>query len=813
MPSAYVMPLAVSFCVLAGLLVCVAAFRLRRRVVLEQHGRREAERLLERTSQLETLAAALLKGRTSLAVSEASLAELLPAIGASTAAIALATEDQTELAVVHTVGFPDMAATPPAVPLAWKTLLTEAWRNQDDVIFASRADHHHRSFAHLAADPLFDDCGAAVVLPLLVSDRSLGVVSFGFRRPHTSSAEERQFLASAAQHTAHALDRAVQYEQAQRARANAEAYRERADIELRERQRVEEALRESEVKYRGLAARTNRLYTLSAGLSEAVSLEAIAKVIVRRGKKVAGASSGFVALLVDGAQFETLYTDENPPQNGGAGYRFPAESGLCATAAVESGQAVYVGSFAEWRQHYPRSAAAAADGGYASAAVLPMLVKGSAIGVLSFYFTVPVNFDEDYRALLTSVAQHAAQAVDRARLYEATQQARADAEAANRSKDDFLSIVSHELRTPLSAVLGWASMLRNHTLDASRAPRAIEAIYNNATQQAHLIDELLDVSRIVAGRASLDVRVIDLAESVRGAVETILPVAEAKGVEVCPDLRPGCIYVTADPHRIEQVFVNLLGNAVKFTPPTGRITVQIAASDTSIDVRVSDTGRGIDPAFLPHVFEQFRQADGTIARSAGGLGLGLFIARRLVDGHGGSIRAESEGEGRGATFIVSLPPADHTPATYPLSEKAPSQRDNPHADLPALTGLRVMLVDDDAEVRDVMSSVLSQSGALVTCAASAREALRLLTGGQPINVLLSDIAMPGEDGYELIRQVRALSASVAGLPAAAVTAFAGAEERERALAAGFQMHLAKPLLPETLVNAVARLAEVPTTAD
>jgi two-component system CheB/CheR fusion protein len=266
------------------------------------------------------------------------------------------------------------------------------------------------------------------------------------------------------------------------------------------------------------------------------------------------------------------------------------------------------------------------------------------------------------------------------------------------------------------------------------------------------------------------------------------------------------------PHRIEQVFVNLLGNAVKFTPPTGRITVQMAASETSIDVRVSDTGRGIDPAFLPHVFEQFRQADGTIARSAGGLGLGLFIARRLVDGHGGCIRAESEGEGRGATFTVSLPPADHTPVTYSLSDKAPSQPDHPHTDLPALTGLRVLLVDDDAEVRDVMSSVLSQCGALVTCAASAREALRLLTGGSPINVLLSDIAMPGEDGYELIRQVRALSASVAGLPAAAVTAFAGAEERERALAAGFQMHLAKPLLPETLVNAVARLAEVPTTA-
>ena len=205
--SAYVVPLAVLLCVLAGLL-CLVAFRLSRRVIVEQRRRREAERSLERTGQLEALAAALLKGRTSLEVSEASLAELLPATGASTAAIALATEDETELAVVHTVGFPETAATPPAVPLAWQTLLTEAWRNQEDVIFASRADHH-RSFAHLAADPLFDDCEAAIVLPLLVSDRALGVVALGFPRPHTSSAEERRFLASAAQHTAHALDRAV----------------------------------------------------------------------------------------------------------------------------------------------------------------------------------------------------------------------------------------------------------------------------------------------------------------------------------------------------------------------------------------------------------------------------------------------------------------------------------------------------------------------------------------------------------------------------------------------------------------------------
>ena len=570
----------------------------------------------------------------------------------------------------------------------------------------------------------------------------------------------------------------------------------------------EEALRESEVQYRSLAARTTRLYTLSAGLSEAVSLEAIARVIVRQGKPVAGASSGLVALLVDG-QFETLYAEDNPPQVGPAGRWFPAESGLCCTAAVESGAAVYVGSFGEWQHQYPRSAARAADGGYASAAVLPLMVKGSAIGVLEFYFTAPVNFDEGYRALLTSVAQHAAQAIDRARLYEATQQARADAEAANRSKDDFLSIVSHELRTPLSAVLGWASMLRSHTLDEARAPRAIEAIFNNATRQVHLIDELLDVSRIVAGRASMDVRVVDLTERVSAAVETILPVAEAKGVDVRLEPGPGRPYVSADPHRLEQVFVNLLGNAVKFTPAGGQVTVQITRAG-SVDRRSRHRHRPRHRSRLPpprlRALSPGGRDDGR--GSAGGLGLGLFIARRLVDAHGGRIRAESDGEGRGATFIVSLPAATDAQAAHTLPDKTSPPPDVQQAGLPSLAGLRVLLVDDEAEVRDVMASVLGDCGALVTSVASAREALTLLKGGQRVNVLLSDIAMPGEDGYELIRQVRALSKNVADLPAAAVTAFAGAQERERALAAGFQMHLAKPLLPETLAHAVAKLAAV-----
>jgi signal transduction histidine kinase/ActR/RegA family two-component response regulator len=452
----------------------------------------------------------------------------------------------------------------------------------------------------------------------------------------------------------------------------------------------------------------------------------------------------------------------------------------------------------------------AADGGYASAAILPLLVESSPIGVLSFHFTAPVNFDDEYRALLTSVAHHAAQAIDRARLYEAAHRARADAEAANRSKDDFLSIVSHELRTPLSAVLGWAAMLRSHTLDATRAARAIEAIYSNATRQAALIDELLDVSRIVAGRAPLDLQEVDLAESVRGAAETIMPLADAKGLHV--RVAPlSAMQVVADPRRLEQVFVNLLGNAVKFTPEGGTVTVDVVKSERSVDVRVQDTGRGIDPDFLPHVFERFRQADSTVARSVGGLGLGLFIARRLIDAHGGRIRVESDGENRGATFTVSLPTGNGSHlAERPASDITRVPRDEAADALPSLHSVRILLVDDDSDAREMMSAALQTCGATVSSASSVESALAMLTSDQGrIDVLLSDIAMPGKDGYDLIQHVRAQSiGGLAGIPAVAVTACAGADDRQRVLAAGFQMHLVKPIRPETLAHAVASLANV-----
>ena len=801
--------IALSLVVLLIVLLCLAMRALRRTLGTERDRRTEAEHALRRTSALEALARALSKAHTSAEVTQACLSELLPAAGATAGAVALVNDHTSRLDTVQSVGFADSnAATRPSAPLASKTLLTEVVRRQIPLTFVSQEDRRG-AFPDLAVDAMLEDAEGAFVLPLLVAGRTIGVVALTYREPHACGGDDRAFLMAAVQRTGQALDRAMRYERAEHARAELEAYRTQADIEIRERQKAEVALRESEARYRALAARTTRLYTLSAGLSESITLDAVAKVIVRHGKVVAGASAGSVTLLGEEAQFETIYSEEYPQQLVEAWHRFPAESGLCATAAVDTRRPVFIPSFAEWQQQYPRSASMAADGGFASAAALPLLVEGSPIGVLTFHFTAPVNFDHDYQALLTSVAHHAAQALDRARLYETSQRARAEAEAANQSRDDFLSIVSHELRTPLSAVLGWTAMLRSQSLDPAHTSRAIEAIYRNATRQAHLIDELLDVSRIVAGRAPLDLQDVDVATNVRGAVETIMPLAEAKSLQVRIAPLPA-VQLVADPHRLEQVFVNLLGNAVKFTPDGGAITVSVVRSERSIDVRVQDTGCGIDATFLPHVFERFRQADSTAARTVGGLGLGLFIARRLVDAHGGRLNVESEGVNRGATFTVSLPLSTRSLSTQHSPEIAPVPRSEPADAPPSLDGVRVLLVDDEPDAREMMSSALQACGATVRSASSVDGAVEMLTiGPERFDVLLSDIAMPGQDGYELIRRVRAQSiGDLSSIPAAAVTACAGADERQRVLAAGFQLHLIKPIRPETLAHAVANLAKL-----
>ncbi|MBV9928431.1 MAG: PAS domain-containing protein [Acidobacteria bacterium] len=388
------------------------------------------------------------------------------------------------------------------------------------------------------------------------------------------------------------------------------------------------------------------------------------------------------------------------------------------------------------------------------------------------------------------------------------QAARAEAEAANRLKDEFLAMLSHELRTPLTAILGWAKLLADGQVAEGRVADAFAAIYRNARTQAQLVDDLLDVSRVITGKLRIEVVPVRLASVVESAAAVVRPAAAAKGVTLDVAADADVPTVGGDPARLQQVVWNLLSNAVKFTPTGGRVEARVRRAGSQVEVAVTDTGQGIEPDFLPHVFERFRQGEMGTTRRHGGLGLGLAIVRHLVELHGGTVRAESEGHGKGSTFILRLPlravrgPED--PAA-PVEEGARAEAFEARTEAPTLEGLKVLVVDDEPDARQLLSEVLTRRGAQVSTAASADEALEKLRRWRP-DVLLSDIGMPDGDGYDLIRRVRALPAEQGGrTPAAALTAYAVPADRERALASGFQLHVAKPVEPADLAAVVASL--------
>ena len=382
------------------------------------------------------------------------------------------------------------------------------------------------------------------------------------------------------------------------------------------------------------------------------------------------------------------------------------------------------------------------------------------------------------------------------------ERARSEAEAANRIKDEFLATLSHELRTPLTSLLGWSSVLREAKRDEKVLAQGLEAIDRNARVQAQLIDDLLDVSRIVSGKLNLDVRPLDIASVVRAAINVVRPAADAKGITLDYDAEPGVGAISADSARLHQIIWNLLSNAVKFTPHGGKICVRVEQDGSNARVTVKDTGQGIDAEFLPRVFDRFRQADSSTTRSFGGLGLGLAIVRHLVELHGGTVSAQSDGVSKGATFIATFPLlADRMePATLAHFPEVIA------TDGYALDGLRVLLVDDEPEARQIISTVITRTGAEVSACESAHEALAKLSEWKP-DVILSDIAMPEEDGYSFIKKVRSLPSDKGGdTPAAALTAYAREIDRHQALAAGYQMHIAKPIGASQLITMIARLA-------
>ncbi|HEX8474164.1 MAG TPA: ATP-binding protein [Pyrinomonadaceae bacterium] len=400
---------------------------------------------------------------------------------------------------------------------------------------------------------------------------------------------------------------------------------------------------------------------------------------------------------------------------------------------------------------------------------------------------------------------------ERARLLEEAVEARQQAEAANRAKDVFLATLSHELRTPLTAVLGWARMLRSMNMDKETAEHGLQVIERNAESQNQLIQDLLDVSRIIMGKLSLETKPVKLIPIIEAAVDSVQQAVDAKAIELDVQFSTETDLVTGDPDRLQQVVWNLLSNAIKFTPKGGSVGVRLELRGSDVQIRVSDNGEGISPEFLPHVFERFRQADGSTTRVHGGLGLGLAVVRHLVEQHGGTVAAESEGEQRGATFTVKLPLA----AVASMSAGGAGQQDRerhaygvvaPSQEPELLRGVRVLLVDDEPDARELLSMVLEYAGAEVTTAGSTPEALDLLKRLKP-DVLVSDIGMPEEDGYALINHLRARSTEEGGrTPAIALTAYATDEDRQHTLDAGFEQHVTKPVEPSDFVAAVAHLA-------
>jgi PAS domain S-box-containing protein len=382
-----------------------------------------------------------------------------------------------------------------------------------------------------------------------------------------------------------------------------------------------------------------------------------------------------------------------------------------------------------------------------------------------------------------------------------------NAERANHLKDEFLATLSHELRTPLTSIVGWAEMLGNSKLDPVTSLRAIEIIRRNARMQVQMVDDLLDVSRIITGKLRLMVQPVDLGTTIIAAVDGLRPAAEAREIRVQLQLDAPAGHVSGDPDRLQQVAWNLISNAIKFTPPGGRVLVRLERVESLVEVTVSDTGIGIAPEFLPHVFDRFRQADATTTRAFSGLGLGLAIVRQLVELHGGTVRVASEGEGLGSTFTVSLPLAVVRSAVSDMGSGQPPEFNLPEIKCPPeLNGLRVLVVDDEADTCQLLQVILEGCGAQVKTASSAAAALEAVAE-EVFDVLISDIGMPDEDGYSLIAKVRALGKERGGkVPAAALTAYVGEEDRIRVLQSGFQIHVPKPISPNELIAVVANLA-------
>ncbi|MFT3769035.1 MAG: ATP-binding protein [Minicystis sp.] len=750
-----------------------------RLLLLEKEARAAAEIAVHRISTLQTVTAALSEAVTLEQVADIIVGEGIASLGAHRGALFLFNDfagvawtgrEPVEL-VAHRGIAADLAAriarlVPPDDQA--RTCMIKSgepvWAGSPEAVHAVLPASARAIEAELAL-------AALATVPLAAGGRVAGVLYLGFDTPQPFPEEERSFVRALVGHCAQAVERARLYE-----------------AERRLNRRFELVARAAELVSSSIDYETTLANVAAAALpalGDYGFLDVIEGDDVRR---VARASGESVAAQLDGARFAAT------ARLGGSGLGFHPRVDDAVLAAL-----------APSLDHVPLLRRLDP----CSIVCVPLRARQETLGWLTLAFGPSKrHHTPDDLEITEEIARRAAMAVENAALHRASREATARAqeanrrsELANRTKDEFLGVVSHELRTPLNAVLGWAQLLRGPAAnDPATLAKGLRVIDKNARAQAKLIEDILDVSRIITGKLRLELRPIEIEGVVRAAIEVIRPAADAKGVElsVVTEARPA---ISGDPDRMQQVVWNLLSNAVKFTPQGGHVVLVVRRDGNQAEIEVRDDGRGIEAELLPFVFDRFRQADASPTRRYGGLGLGLAIVKHLVELHGGTVRAESDGPGTGAKFMVRVPARDEEEHEWlTLRDTDPGRRTTTRLD-----GVRVLVVDDEADARELVSTMLGAAGADVRTASSASEAFEALSQSPP-HVLVSDVGMPGEDGYALIRRIRAAGAPLARLPAVALTAYAGTEDARRAVLAGFHTHLPKPAEPRVLTAVIASLA-------